>query len=74
MENLSKRQIVIDAINHKKTQILPYNVFYTIPCSIRLAKEFKFNRDPLKQQTFIKTKYDGWIMLLRGKNVRPLKS
>jgi uroporphyrinogen decarboxylase len=50
---MSKRQIVIDAINHKQTEIIPYQLFFTREVIERLRKEFNDDRWYSKLGNFI---------------------
>jgi uroporphyrinogen decarboxylase len=55
----SKRQIVIDAVNHRSTPIIPYNVSFTRELTERLKKEFKDRHRSFKLGNFIVTAGDG---------------
>nr|MDO8087904.1 uroporphyrinogen decarboxylase family protein [Candidatus Sigynarchaeum springense] len=55
----SKRQIVIDAVNHKETAIIPYELSLTRAAAGRLKKEFKARHQPFKVDHFIVSTGDG---------------
>jgi uroporphyrinogen decarboxylase len=55
----SKRQIVIDAINHEQTAVIPYDVSFTRNLTERLKKEFKARHRPFDIGRFITTAGDG---------------
>ncbi|HME53402.1 MAG TPA: uroporphyrinogen decarboxylase family protein [Candidatus Lokiarchaeia archaeon] len=55
----SKRQIVIDAIHHVSTPVLPYDVSFTRNLAERLKKDFKARHQSLNIGRFITSVGDG---------------
>ncbi|MFX0102990.1 MAG: uroporphyrinogen decarboxylase family protein [Candidatus Hodarchaeota archaeon] len=66
LKNINRRQIVIKAINHEQTEIIPYQMAFSKDTASRLRKKFKNPRWEATVGNFFASTGDGKDKMLAG--------